>query len=161
MNPIFLFLLLFISLTASSQTYYIVRHAEKAQPLPAGPSDDPPLSRKGEQRAQHLKELLENKNIKYIFSTNYIRTLSTAKPLSQAIHVAVKTYVNVDSAFIKKIKALKKNVLIVGHSNTIDNIANALTNVISVRGDIADSVYDNLFVVQYIGRKIKFEAKKY
>jgi len=155
---LWLLLLLVFSLSAYSQTYtyYIVRHAEKAQT-----GSDPPLSRQGQRRAQALKELLKNKKIGFIFSTNTIRTLSTAKPLSEAIHVPVQIYAQANSAFIRKVKGLHKNTLIVGHSNTIDDIANALSNALSVSGDIPDSEYNNLFIVKYIGKKIEFEAKKY
>lgn len=149
----------FISLTASCQTYYIVRHAEKASTSPG--NTNPPLSAAGEKRAQALKELLKNENIGFIFSTNTVRTQSTAKPLSKAINVPVQTYLSADTAFVRQLKGLRKNTLIVGHSNTIDDIANALSNAIKVKSDIPDSVYNNLFVVKYSGSKIKFEARKY
>ncbi len=43
-------------------------------------SSDVPLSDKGKERAEALKEVLKNKKIAYVFSTNTIRTKSTAQP---------------------------------------------------------------------------------
>src|SRR5215213_1082582 len=119
----FLFLSLFISLTACSQTYYIVRHAEKAVPDAGNTmmANDPPLSDIGKARANALLEALKNEKIAYIFSTNTTRTRTTAEPLSKHLNVLVQTYgPRPDSAFIQQLKALKKDALIVGHSNTVD-----------------------------------------
>ena len=53
---------------------------------------DPELSKVGKMRAQKLKGILLNEKIKYIFSTNTVRTLTTAKPLSDAIRVTTVLY---------------------------------------------------------------------
>lgn len=64
--------------------------------------------------------------------------------------------------FIKKLKAIKKgNVLVVGHSNTIDDIANKLCGKTVVPGDLKETQYDNLFVVRRKGKKFVFTNKKY
>ena len=164
MKPIvYIFLCAF---TAScSHSYYIVRHAEKLKAA-AGSAisapNDPALSETGKMRAEKLKETLIDKKIKYIFSTNTIRTLNTAKPLSEAIGIKTMLYKpGKDSAFIEQLKRLKKNTLIVGHSNTIDDIVNLLCNKINIPADIADSVYDNLFIVTYRGKNISFKQLKY
>ena len=75
-------------LTACSHTYYVVRHAEKANPSPGNTMsspNNPPLSDAGQQRAVALKETLKDSKIKYIFSTNTIRTTTTAEPLAKAL----------------------------------------------------------------------------
>ncbi|MEP6675773.1 MAG: phosphoglycerate mutase family protein [Ferruginibacter sp.] len=150
-------IILLLLVTSCSHTYYIVRHAEKAQV-----AGDPPLSEAGKQRAEKLKEILKGKKIKYIFSTNTIRTLSTAKPLSDAIGIKTVIYdPRKDSVLIAQLKTLKKNVLIVGHSNTIDDIVNKLCNAKKIPADIDDAVYDNLFIVTYHGKKINFKQEKY
>jgi phosphohistidine phosphatase SixA len=155
-------------LTACSHTYYVVRHAEKAVPSPGttmSTSNNPPLSPDGEQRAQALKEVLKDQKIEYIFSTNTTRTLTTAEPLRNFRALATQQYGPFpDSAFIQKLKGLKKNVLIVGHSNTVDDVVNGLTGTKSVAGDLSDSEYDNLFVVTYkrfLGTKISYVVRKY
>jgi hypothetical protein len=53
-------------------------------------------------------------------------------------------------------KAIKKNVLIVGHSNTVDDIVNGIGGSKYVPGDLADSAYSNLFKIRVTGSKIKF-----
>jgi len=154
-------------MTAScSHTYYVVRHAEKDQAAGAGNmmSDDPALSEAGKVRAVVLREELKGKDIRYIYSTNTIRTRSTAEPLSQAIGVPIQLYNTKDSLdqFISDLKKISKgNVLIVGHSNTVDDIVNKLCNETKVPGDLKDSQFDNLFIVTYKGKKIHFEQRKY
>ena len=74
---------------------------------------------------KHSKEILKTKKIGYIFSTNTIRTRSTAEPVRAYFNLATEAYPPVpDSAFIARLKSLKKNTLIVGHSNTVDDIVN-------------------------------------
>jgi phosphohistidine phosphatase SixA len=157
MKFLFASIILMLLATSCSHTYYIVRHAEKTQA-----AGDPPLSAAGKQRAEKLKQLLDEKKIRYIFSTNTDRTISTAKPLSEATGVKIELYdPRKDSAFIVLLKGLRKNALIVGHSNTIDDIVNKLCNAVKVPADINDAVYDNLFIVRYRGKKIFFQQKKY
>ena len=168
MKPLLTVLSLLIILTSCSRTYYVVRHAEKAIPSPGitmSTPNDPPLSDAGQQRAQALKEVLKDKKIEYIFSTNTIRTRSTAEPLRNYRALSIQTYGPMpDSAFIQQLKELKNNTLVVGHSNTVDNIVNGLTNATTVPADLQDSEYDNLFVITYkrlFGTKIKYERIKY
>lgn len=165
----YLLLIISIFLFSCGNTIYVVRHAEKAKPL-AGMSvmeaNNPPLSDSGQQRAVQLKDLLKNENVQYIFSTNFKRTISTAQPLNEwrgTTHI--ETYDSrKDSldAFIQKLKSIKKgNVLVVGHSNTVDDIANKLCGAIVVPADLKDNQYDNLFMVKRKGDKYVFTAKKY
>ncbi|WP_127132084.1 SixA phosphatase family protein [Pseudoflavitalea rhizosphaerae] len=158
---------LLIMLAGCSHTYYVVRHAEKAVPGD-GPvmntQNDPSLSTMGLQRAEALKKVLHDKNIRYIYSTNTIRTRSTAEPLSKLMNVPVQIYgPRPDSAFIQQLKLLKKNTLIVGHSNTIDDIANGLAGETKVGSDLPETVYDQIFIIHYRkgGRKIVFERVIY
>lgn len=167
---VFLLLLTLSTLLIScGNTYFIVRHAEKA-PVEAGASQmqasDPPLSDAGMQRAIALREELRNDNVQYIFSTNFKRTLSTAQPLNELRGATrVEEYSSKkDSmdAFIAKLKTIRKgNVLVVGHSNTIDDIANKLCGSTVVPGDLKETQYDNLFVVKRKGIKFVFSGKKY
>ena len=160
--------IMLLCLTACSHTYYVVRHAEKATPS-AGTTmaspNNPPLSPAGGQRAQALKETLKDVKIDSIFSTNTIRTTTTAEPLRSLKSLSITTYGPMpDSVFINRLKGIKKNVLVVGHSNTVDDIVNGLTGKKSVAGDLPDSEYDNLFVVTYkkfFGTKIKYERRTY
>jgi broad specificity phosphatase PhoE len=164
-----LFAALVLLLFSCSNKFYIVRHAEKAKPT-AGMSSmeasNPPLSDSGNMRALDLKARLQSENIKHIFSTNYKRTLNTAKPLDELLS-SVQTQVyspHKDSvnAFIEKLKAIRKgSVLVVGHSNTIDDLANKMAGSTVVPGDLPETDYDNLFIIKRKGKKYKFVGETY
>lgn len=157
----FFWLLLLMPGVAGAQTVYIVRHAEKAT-QDVTMTSDVPLSSAGIQRANDLKKVLLDKKITYIFSTDKLRTKSTAQPLSEAAGVPVEIYAN-DTLpkFIERVKALKANVLIVGHSNTIDDLVNALCGEKVISADYPESSYDNLLIVKLKNKKPVFIHKKY
>lgn len=162
MRHLFILVLIVVISSCSKTTYYIVRHAEKATAA-ANMSTDVPLTAAGEQRAMNLKNLLQNKNIGFIFSTSTIRTTSTANPLSVATGVPVQLYNHRDTLdqFILRLKLFKKkNALIVGHSNTVDDLVNKLMNQ-SLLKDLPETEYDNLFIVKRKGKKYYFENRKY
>ncbi len=98
----------------SETVIYLVRHAEKQKTSP-----DPALTTEGEARAAQLAELLASKNIQYIHSTNYKRTLQTAAPLATHSGLEVKLYDPRDLEGLKdRIVATGGTHLVVGHSNT-------------------------------------------
>ena len=160
-------LILVLCLTACTHTYYIVRHAEKAIITDSVDKikNDPPLSEAGRQRVAVLKEILKGGHIADVFSTNTIRTKSTAQPVADYFGLIIQLYGPLpDSIFIEKLKKLKKNILVVGHSNTVDDIVNGLCHSKEIATDLQDNEYDNLFVVKYknfFGTHIKFEHRKY
>ena len=161
------FLLLITFSSCSTVKYFVVRHAEKATPSDGtvmSTPNDPPLSPAGKVRAIELREELKNKKIFYIYSTNTIRTIHTAKPLSELTGIPIKLYNTKDSLdfLIQNLKSIRKgNSLIVGHSNTVDDIVNKLCSEVKVPKDLPDSEYDNLYIVTKKGRKMKFENKTY
>jgi len=151
-------------LTSCSQTFYIVRHAEKESANSSGAmmSNDPGLSDEGKHRAEALKETLKGKKIRHIFSTNTIRTRSTAEPLRALLNLTTETYQPIpDQIFIDRLLSLKKNVLLVGHSNTVDDVVNKLCGAIKIPADLPDTAYDNLFVIRKKGKRLVFENRKY
>jgi broad specificity phosphatase PhoE len=156
---------LLLLLASCSHSYFIVRHAERADQNTTGGSmmaADPPLSDDGKARALVLKELLKNKDIRYIFCTNTIRSKATAQPLADYLNIQPEIYKPMpDSAFISKLKALKKNVLIIAHSNTMDDIVNLLCGKKEVPGDLKDTDYDNLFIIQKKGKQYRFSHLHY
>ncbi|MCA8830043.1 histidine phosphatase family protein [Hymenobacter pini] len=99
---------------------YIVRHAEK-ELTPGLP--DPPLTAAGQQRALALRDTLRrNGMLSGIFSTATTRTRSTAQPLADALRLPVQAYdAKQLAALARRVRQeyRGKNVLIVGHSNTI------------------------------------------
>ena len=155
---------LLLILASCRHSYYIVRHAEKESQATgtAMMANDPPLTVAGKERAEALKEVLKNKKVGHIFSTNTIRTKTTAQPLADYIQLQIETYKPMpDSAFINQLWSLKKNVLIVGHSNTVDDIVNMLCGKKEIPGDLKDSEYDNLFTVKKKGSHYIFSVKHY
>lgn len=156
-------------LYSCGNTYYIVRHGEKA-PVPPGSTQqaasDPPLSDSGEARAIALRERLKNKSVEHIFSTNYKRTVSTVLPLNERLkNVTIELYSpRKDSLdpFITKLKSIRKgNVVIAGHSNTVDDIVNRLTGESNIPSDLDESQYDNLFIVKRKGKRFVYRQEKY
>jgi broad specificity phosphatase PhoE len=117
-----------LSTSASPTTVYIVRHAEK-DPTPG--LADPALTEIGQQRAQALREVLtkEPRPVATVFSTNTIRTRTTAVPLATQLQIPVEVY---DARQLPKLASrirreyAGKAVLVVGHSNTILETAEAL-----------------------------------
>jgi broad specificity phosphatase PhoE len=165
-NFAFVVLLATIFSSCTSTYYYVVRHAEKeiAGSNATMMTTDPPLSEAGKVRAIVLRDELKNKHITRIFSTNTIRTISTANPLSEQSGVPVTIYNTKDSLdyFIDGIKnSPRGNILIVGHSNTVDDVVNKLCNESKIASDLPDGEYDNLFIVKLKGKKAKLIRKKY
>jgi 2,3-bisphosphoglycerate-dependent phosphoglycerate mutase len=127
------------------QRFYVVRHAEKS----AIPKNDPELTDLGKNRAENLKNILKNKNIGQIFSTQTVRTINTAKPLALDQKIEIQIYdANNQSEFIENLKKNKDtNTLIVGHSNTIRYIINGLSEKEVLTKDLEDHEYYFLFEI--------------
>jgi broad specificity phosphatase PhoE len=166
----FLFAFIIALLVAScGNTIYIVRHAEKETGIDMAtmkPATDPPLSYEGNERALLLKQILGSKNVKHIFSTNTLRTISTAKPLKELyVGLPIQLYSSKPDSlisFANKVKAIKRgDVLIVGHSNTVDDIVNAIAGVKHVPADLKDVEYDNLFILKKRGKLYHFVNDKF
>lgn len=165
------FLLVFVLLTAvsCSQKIYIVRHAEKAVPRPDTENmfdaSNPPLSQAGTARAQLLKNKLSGKKIRYIYTTKYTRNVETAEPLAAANKIQMRLYSpdpNSLGDFIDSLKSLQKgNILVVGHSNTVDDLVNKITGEEHVPKDLDDTEYDNLFIITKKKGLYTFKREKF
>ncbi len=142
--------ILFFSSCQSTNDIYIVRHAEKS----AEPVSDPHLTIEGKQRAETLKDLLKDKKIKAIFSTEKNRTAETATPLSRLLNIPVQYYGN-DTlpAFLRTVAKLKKNLLIVGHSNTTVTMISSL-RLLQTITYIPEDDYDNFFILKVKNGKV-------
>jgi len=150
-------------LLSCSRTVYVVRHAEKSTSSDNTSKmmeNDPPLSDAGKVRALVLKNELTSKHITHIYSTRTVRTMSTVEPLSQAIKINVELYSDLDS-LVTTIRSAKGNVLVVGHSNTVDDIVNKMCGQVKIATDLKDGEYDNLFIVKIKGKKAVFQKRKY
>ncbi len=157
------YLVILCLFSACQSNIYLVRHAEKADS-----SHNPPLSETGRKRALVLADALQKMRIDAIYATNFDRTTSTARPLAQRISLPVYIYDSSKDSlafFIEKMKQIRgKNVLIVGHSNTLRHLVNGLAEKVVMTNDIPDSRYDDFFLVKrrFLPiRKMKFYSLTY
>jgi len=154
--------------SCSTRTIYIVRHGEKMS-VPANAdrktASDPALSKEGEERAVELARMMKDKGIRYVFSTDYKRTKGTLTPLSEALGIPIEVYPAAPDSLAwlqAKIERLPRgNVIIAGHSNTIDDIANRFAGKKVVAGDLPETTFDNLYIIKKKGKNLKFVGKKY
>jgi broad specificity phosphatase PhoE len=149
--------IIFLLTSCGTTTYYISRHAERA----GGMGNDPQLTPEGEKQALDLKDYLKDKNIKGVYSTNFNRTKATARPTSEHFTLPVNIY-NPQQAngMLDSLKANNKNnILIVGHSNTVDDIVNRLMGA-STMTDLPETEYGSLFIVRKKGSNYSFEKIK-
>lgn len=140
---------------------WVVRHAEKEISDPKNP--DPALTAIGTQRANDLKAYLAKEKISYIFSTPYTRTKRTILPVANDRLVEVQTYdAGNSNELAEKIKALPagKNILIVGHSNTVLPIIKALGAQTDLK-TLTDDDYDFIFELRIKGDKVKLNIHRY
>jgi len=159
-----LFVALLVQQSAIAQKavkIWIVRHAEK---LAVDPQDkDPELSELGQERSQALLKELRGKNIDSIFVTDFKRTKLTGFPLADKIGIALKTY---DPAQIKQLakewslNARGKNLLIVGHSNTVLEVIEAFGGKRPMPA-LTDDDYDYIFEVTVKGDKTEVSVGNY
>ncbi len=124
-------------------TYILVRHAEKITSQP-----NPGLTEAGLARAAKLAALLDGIKIDQIMSTDYNRTQATAAPLAKAKKLEVQSY---DPSMQKDLFTdlavfNKKNVVVVGHSNTIPKLANVLIGK-DVFADYSEDNYSQLLII--------------
>lgn len=165
MTRFFILALCVVSSCKTTNTFYIVRHAEKepgaAMTATTTRISDVPLSAAGKERARALKDLLVDKKIKEIFSTHTIRTLSTAKPLSEARGIPIRFCDAVDTNFLNEIKDPNTgNILILGHSNKVDDLVNGITGQKQL-SDLADDQSGDLFVIRKKGSRYHYQRKDF
>lgn len=106
-------------------TYFLIRHAEKDRSDEA--NKNPDLTEKGHQRAIEWSALLVAYGIEAVYSTEYNRTMQTAKPTADTLGLTIKTYHPFKIDFEKFLEETRgKSVLVVGHSNTIPFFTNKI-----------------------------------
>jgi len=122
----------------NSFTLYFIRHAEKD--LHHHDRKDPPLASCGIKRSQNIKSIFEPLKLSAVYSSNYQRTIDTARPTAENQNVDVEFYNPSELNDIHKILLNKKqNALIVGHSNTTSKLAELFT------GDKYDIIPENTY----------------
>ena len=131
----------------AATTVIVVRHAEKA----TMPADDPPLSAIGQARARDLYEAIRNSGVSAVITTQYVRTKQTAEPTVAGLSLPTEVVTATSAATHARDVAAAvrahagQTVLVVGHSNTVPAIIEALGA--TRPPPICDAEYDNLFIV--------------
>jgi broad specificity phosphatase PhoE len=125
-------------------TVFIVRHAEKE-----ATGDDPPLTAAGQQRAEALRDTLQPHPVAAAYTTNTLRTRSTLAPLATARGLEPRLYdASQQGALARRLREEHRGqtVLVVGHSNTVLPLIEALGAARPV-ATLTDADYDYLFEV--------------
>ena len=133
----------------ATTTIIFFRHAEQTSHDEA----DPPLSEAGQRRVAELTRQLVDADvvagIDAIYSTPYIRSLETARPLADRLDLPINSYAADDTEEI--LDTILKNhkgkiILVIGHSNTLPVlIANlGASKKVPV---IAQNEFDNIYII--------------
>ncbi|SKB72625.1 SixA phosphatase family protein [Daejeonella lutea] len=139
--------LVYAQSSADKTTIYIVRHGEKDLSDPKNP--DPQLSSEGLARAKSLAARLKREKFAAVFSTKYKRTTQTGELVAKKNKVAIAFYNPSDPkslAELIKSRYKGKKVLIIGHSNTVLELAEAF-GVTRPLFALTDDDYDFIFKV--------------
>jgi len=125
-----LVLLAAVVMSASTTTVFVMRHAEQVR----DGSRDPPLSAVGQARAERLRAVFgqggKGLGLDGIIVSELRRSQDTARPLAESLGVPVVVIEAGDPAEAAR-RAVRDfhggRVLIVGHSNTVPAIVEALS----------------------------------
>jgi broad specificity phosphatase PhoE len=136
----------------------LVRHAEKA-----ASGSDPELTPEGMLRAERLAGALRVRDIEAVWSSDYRRTLDTARPLAAELQLEIRIYdPRSQQEFAGQLVAAGRNAFVVGHSNTIPALAALLCRC--EVAPIAETEYERLFVITIDGdqaRLTEFGQKEF
>lgn len=158
----FLAILLFLGslLSCATQTFYIVRHAEKEND-----SESSGLSQAGIERGVALEKYMADKKLDTVFTSEKRRAVLTGLSVSLPQSLPQVTLDQSPQSkldnFIAKLMNIKtnKNILVVGHSNTIPGIIHGLCN--RQIPSITETEYGNLYIVTIKGDNKTLVHKKY
>lgn len=123
-------------------TVVLVRHAER------GAGADPALTAAGQARAALLAQMLQDAALSAVFVTDTLRSRQTGTPAAQGAGLVPTLYNATDaSALVSAIRTghAGRTVLVVAHSNTVDDIAAAL-GAAGV-AELTDTQFDRMFVI--------------
>ncbi|HXV61280.1 MAG TPA: phosphoglycerate mutase family protein [Vicinamibacteria bacterium] len=118
---------------------FLVRHAEKVDD-----SRDPDLTEEGRARARMLAALLQDAGIEAVYSTDFIRTRETARPVAEEMEAEIEIYDDLDE-LVARLEATPRTALIVGHSNTTPQVVALLGG--EPGPPISDDEYDRLYLI--------------
>ena len=140
-SALFATCLAFAAVTASAlDVVYVVRHAQKNPSLPwSSIGGFRPLSPKGARCAARLGKIMENRGIAAVYSSETTRTLATGAAVSSTRDgvqvIGDDRTVKPTAELVQELRqrhAGDQAILIVGHSNTVDDL------VLAFRPDVKD-----------------------
>ena len=125
-----------------TQTVILIRHAER------GAGADPVLTADGQARAALLLQMLQDAGLAAVYVTATLRSQQTGTPVAQAAGVPLTPYDAADAvALVTAIRAAQSAgpVLVVAHSDTVDDIAAAL----GAPGvaELTDGQFDRMYII--------------
>ena len=145
-------------MTSEGTTVILIRHAER---LATPGNNDPHLSAAGKSRARLLLHVLSQAEVSAIYTSEFIRTKETARPLADAL--GLSPIEATDTQDIKKDILLNhagKTVLVVGHTNTVPEVIRLFGDNSS--HEIGDEEFDNMFVATVLGEdRVRVTRLKY
>jgi broad specificity phosphatase PhoE len=133
----------------ATTTIIFFRHAEQTSHDEA----DPPLSEAGQRRVAELTRQLVDADvvagIDAIYSTPYIRSLETARPIADQLDLPINSYAADDTEEI--LNTILKNhkgkiILVIGHGNTLPVLIANLGASKKVPA-IAQNEFDNIYII--------------
>jgi 2,3-bisphosphoglycerate-dependent phosphoglycerate mutase len=139
------------SIAQTTTRIFVVRHADRES------TDD--LNPAGVIRANELKRVLLNTGIDSIFSTDFVRTKKTVRPLADAENLPVVLY-DSNPRLLKRILSFSKGktLLVAGHSNTVPKLIKLCGCTVPF-DNIPDNQFDNLFLLIIQHQKTKTVVK--
>ena len=141
-------------------TVILFRHAEKDLSEGADTAN-PELSAAGKLRAEKLVGIVRKYRPDAIYSTDYIRTRATVRPLARRGRHMVFMY---DPGNLNQLRDLilsgkSKSIIVVGHNNTTPALVNLLIGQEKYK-KLADTDYGKIWVVKIKRNKNKPNAIK-
>jgi len=131
-------------------TLYLIRHAEKELDTGRVRNPDPVLTEAGKNRSTRLAWWFRDKDIKDVWSSDYHRTRDTAKPILEQLGLPLHSYDPRNQLhLVKQLFERQQNALIVGHSNTIPELARFICKCEIT--DMDDSEHDRMIVITVAG----------
>lgn len=125
---------------AREEAFYVVRHLQKAS------GADPGLTAEGQRCAARLADEMAESGIRAVYASTARRARETAAPLAARIGVAPAEYDPRDTpALVTRVRAEPGSVLVVGHSNTVPDIVEALGG--ARPGDLTEDRYGEVWRV--------------
>ena len=129
------------TLVGAPDAVILLRHAERESS-----ATDSLLSERGRLRAEGLVKALKDANIKAILTSDVQRAKDTATPLARALKITPEVVQAQDYARFRKqiMRANGGTVLVIGHSNTVPKIIEALGGPAVT---IDETEFDKMFIL--------------